>query len=466
VSSRPSAIASSRRRISFIPAPIGSHLRVCMGVARRLQAMGHAVEFLGDDTVASFAHNEGAGFRRLHGMWSMRPADIEMPEDPLRRPAELARCFRVRRQWRSRLRGAVTQVGDAIDGLLRDQPPDLVIFDPFRLAYYPLFHRRNIRGVVLSSKPLAAFDPAVPPQTSTLAPGPRFYRMLVKFSWLRLRGLDLVNRLMGGLASLAGIYVYNDLVRAVAYLANFPLRGEWARRGLWYDVHFRCVPEWALWTPALDFPRSKPLPSNIRYIGPCVDLQRREPALPVQRRPETRCLIYVAVGTAAGFAWREDVSFLSKVMRAFKDEADVEVWLSTGDVRVSKALGRPPANVRLLEFLPQLQVLDEADLAITHAGAGTMRECIMKGVPMLAYPRDSDQFGNAARIGYFGLGLRGERRHDDAAAIRRKAMQIRADCRFRDRLHAMRAEIEHGESDLLAAALADVLSRPAEPSMP
>jgi UDP:flavonoid glycosyltransferase YjiC (YdhE family) len=52
-------------------------------------------------------------------------------------------------------------------------------------------------------------------------------------------------------------------------------------------------------------------------------------------------------------------------------------------------------------------VLTQASLSITWGGAGTVRECINLGVPMLVFPVWSDQFGNAARVSSRNLGIQG-----------------------------------------------------------
>jgi UDP:flavonoid glycosyltransferase YjiC (YdhE family) len=72
---------------------------------------------------------------------------------------------------------------------------------------------------------------------------------------------------------------------------------------------------------------------------------------------------------------------------------------------------------------------------------------------MLAYPRNHDQFGNAVRIEYHGIGLRGSREADTPDVIRSKAFQILGDPRFRERLRALNAVASRREKGLLSDAL-------------
>ena len=69
-----------------------------------------------------------------------------------------------------------------------------------------------------------------------------------------------------------------------------------------------------------------------------------------------------------------------------------------------------PGHVFLFNRLPQPEILKYTDLFITHAGLGSIKESIAAGVPMLAYPftKEWDSNGNAVKIAYHRLGLKGD----------------------------------------------------------
>ena len=247
----------------------------------------------------------------------------------------------------------------------------------------------------------------VPPYTSALIPGTTLTRRaLMRLAWLSRRLGYGARRTAQFAAGYAGLYMHEHLAAEIAQQANFPLRAERVVDWLPFDLHFRSTLEWALWLPEMDLPRARPLPANVKYIGPSVDLKRVEPEIPFAWTAGQKS-VYVSVGTVKGKN-NSDALFLSRVIDAFRDLPDIAVAISTGSKDTLAALPAPPPNVRAFSFLPQLQLLDGADFVITHAGAGTFRECIVKQVPMLAYPRNSDQFGTSARIAFHGAGLRGE----------------------------------------------------------
>lgn len=80
-------------------------------------------------------------------------------------------------------------------------------------------------------------------------------------------------------------------------------------------------------------------------------------------------------------------------------------------------------NVSLLDYAPQISLLSKSILMITHAGGNSVKECIRMGVPMLCYPFEHDQFGNAVRVVYHKLGLRGVST-DDKTDIQQKILII------------------------------------------
>jgi MGT family glycosyltransferase len=67
-------------------------------------------------------------------------------------------------------------------------------------------------------------------------------------------------------------------------------------------------------------------------------------------------------------------------------------------------LPKLPGNPLVVEYAPQLELLQKTSLTITHAGMNTTLECLNNGVPMVAIPVANDQPGVAARIAWAGAG--------------------------------------------------------------
>src|SRR5215203_5484378 len=65
-----------------------------------------------------------------------------------------------------------------------------------------------------------------------------------------------------------------------------------------------------------------------------------------------------------------------------------------------------PANVVIVSEAPQVELLKRASLMVSHGGVTGLKKSAFMGVPMLLIPIHYDEFGNAARVVYHGLGVR------------------------------------------------------------
>ena len=84
---------------------------------------------------------------------------------------------------------------------------------------------------------------------------------------------------------------------------------------------------------------------------------------------------------------------------------DVSVILNTGRVR-PETLGKTPGNIYAYSFVPQIEVLQHADVFLTHCGMNSVSEAMTYGVPMVAMPFINDQISNAKRIVELEIGKR------------------------------------------------------------
>jgi hypothetical protein len=100
--------------------------------------------------------------------------------------------------------------------------------------------------------------------------------------------------------------------------------------------------------------------------------------------------------------------YVEAVLDCFSQQADWQLLIACGPFYPALKGAVCAPNIHLFERLPQLAVLKGADLAITWGGAGTVRECISLGVPMVVLPAWTDQFGNAARVVSRNIGVRGD----------------------------------------------------------
>ena len=358
-----------------------------------------------------------------------------------RSPFYLINAIRERRDLSNQLPVRLGEFSDSLDKNLKDFYPDLVIFDPFLLAYLPFFFRLKIPAIVVSTKPLATPDEGVPPYASYLLPGHTFKsRLLVKIAKAYFY-LDYEKyRLAQKLVNRFGIYTHHQLLDKIGRHTGFIYAGTELNRSVLCDLHYEKIQEWVLWTPDMDFPRIKDIPENIKFVGPCIDMNRKEEVLAITDKEKYSSLVYVSVGTVFD-GHRGDIFFLKKVITAFKNCPEIKVIIASGGEINTKELVNDAPNIEIFNYLPQLQTLAVANLAIIHGGSGTLKECIMKGVPVLVYPRGAEQKGVSARVVFHKIGLRGKRNKADAASIRQNALTILVDNSYLQNVQSLRDKV-------------------------
>ena len=110
-------------------------------------------------------------------------------------------------------------------------------------------------------------------------------------------------------------------------------------------------------------------------------------------------LLYSSLGTAFN-NWPEYYPILFDAVR----DLDIKVFDALGAIDPD-SLTDVPANVELGKMVPQLDILSQASVFITHAGMGGTGESIYYGVPMIAIPQMDEQAITARQIERNGLGF-------------------------------------------------------------
>ena len=110
-------------------------------------------------------------------------------------------------------------------------------------------------------------------------------------------------------------------------------------------------------------------------------------------------LLYSSLGTAFN-NWPEYYPILFDAVR----DLDIHVFAALGSIDPA-SLQDVPANVELGQMVPQLDILSQASVFITHAGMGGTGEAIYYGVPMIAIPQMEEQAVTAGQIEKLGLGI-------------------------------------------------------------
>lgn len=142
-----------------------------------------------------------------------------------------------------------------------------------------------------------------------------------------------------------------------------------------------------------------------------------------------------------GSAFTKQPAFYRECVAAFGDLPGWHLVLQIGRHVDPGDLGVVPANVEVRSWVPQLAILRQADLFVTHAGAGGSQEGLATGTPMIAVPQAVDQFGNADVLQGLGVARRLDTEQADAATLRATALALVDDPEVARRLKRIQSDM-------------------------
>jgi MGT family glycosyltransferase len=407
------------------------HLNPSFKLMRNLRARGHDVRYLAAPQLA--AQIEAQGFRTLPLLPEMLEENASMEGGGKLALVKKRRAITQRfRETASRLLSA----GPTAFG----EPPALALVDVTQTHLALWARAQGIPLVLLNTSLPQTKEPGLAPLRSALpfATDVRG-RVANELAWQRFLAK---RRASAAAADLLGMCPPYELARRMA--ARFGVGAHELDCDTVYMPQLRGHPELVFCPRELDFPR--PERAGRHYVE-SLDLGRNEPAFDFARLPAEKPLVYCALG---GQLYRagDTPAFLQRVARAFAARPDLTLVLATGRHLRPEEITPCPPNVIVVERAPQLGLLARARLMITHGGLGSVKECVAYGVPMLVFPLDIDQPGNAARVVHHGLGLAGALSQTNEAALLEMVEHVLGDASFVARSMAIQRaaqELERAE---------------------
>src|SRR5262249_4503245 len=125
---------------------------------------------------------------------------------------------------------------------------------------------------------------------------------------------------------------------------------------------------------------------------------------------------------------------------------DVQLVLSLGGGGKPENMGELAGVPIVVEFQPQVELVKNAAVWITHAGLNTALECLSNGLSMVAIPITNDQRGVAARIEWTGSGKMVSVSKLSTARLRTEVQRVLRDQRYRDNAKKLQQAIRSRDS--------------------
>ncbi|MHA7126584.1 macrolide family glycosyltransferase [Janibacter indicus] len=177
---------------------------------------------------------------------------------------------------------------------------------------------------------------------------------------------------------------------------------------------------------------------RITFVGPCIGERADQGSW--QRPDGAEVLVLVSLGSS----YTDQPDFYRECVAAFGGRPGWHLVLQVGRRVDIDVLGALPDGVEVHRWVPQLAILREADLFVTHAGMGGSGEGLLTATPMIAVPQDVDQFANADTLVELGVARRIDTAAATAEALRTAGDELLADgdvaARLAELAHHARAE--------------------------
>jgi len=159
-------------------------------------------------------------------------------------------------------------------------------------------------------------------------------------------------------------------------------------------------------------------PPSLHYCGPFLRPQSRQTYFFPWDRLSGRPLIYLSMGTL-----QNRLRHVFRIVAEACAGLDVDLAMTTGGSEITE-FDFLPGDPIVVQFAPQLELLQRATVCVTHAGLNTALESLAAGVPLLAIPIANDQPGVAARIEYMGFGRRLSQRTLTVKSVRLALIEL------------------------------------------
>ncbi|MBE5106622.1 UDP-glucosyltransferase [Bacillus thuringiensis] len=139
-------------------------------------------------------------------------------------------------------------------------------------------------------------------------------------------------------------------------------------------------------------PNSDLFGENNIFIGPSILKRKTDVKFPLELLKDKK-VIYISMGTLL-----EGLEpFFNTCIDAFSDFEGVVV-LAIGDRNDISKIKQAPDNFIIAPYVPQSEILSEADVFITHGGMNSVHDAIHFNVPFVIIPHDKDQPMIAQRL--------------------------------------------------------------------
>jgi MGT family glycosyltransferase len=302
---------------------------------------------------------------------------------------------------------------------IRDEGVDALIVDQIEMAGGTVAEHLGLPFVSAAvALPINA-DPSVPHCT---LPWPHRTG-----GWARLR-----NRL----GNAASAWILSGVLRAI----NRQRRAWGLPPAPEFNALFSSLAQVTQLPAALELPGRR-LPPRFHHTGPWTDATGRAPTdFPWDRLDPDRPLVYASMGTL-----QNGILGTFRMIAEACAGLDLQLVISLGGGQDPALLGDLPGEAVVVGYAPQLDLIRQSALTISHGGLNTALESLEQGVPVVVLPVTYDQPGVAARVEWAGVGRSIPVGRVTVSRLRGAVCDVLGDPAYRRRARILRSEIKSAD---------------------
>lgn len=195
-------------------------------------------------------------------------------------------------------------------------------------------------------------------------------------------------------------------------------------------------------------PDSEQFDDSFKFIGPSIVQRLDAPSFPLDLlRAQHQNVVYISMGTVLN----KDLDLYELLFAAYQD-IPAQFVLSCGkETDMGQLSDRIPDNFIVKPYVPQLEILQHADVFITHAGMNSTSEALYYNVPLVMIPLSSDQPIVAARVEELGAGIMLNKNNLTADDLKSTLLKVLNDSSYKERARLIGDSLRSSDGSKQAA---------------
>jgi len=389
-------------KVIFFGVDLHGHVNPTLGLVAKLIERGEEVIYYCSDAFKDKIEQTGASFRSYRGLLGFGTHDGTGIDTFL--------VFADFLMDKSRI------LTEALSEEVAQLRPDYIVHDAFSLWGKRLADQLGVPGIAFFANfpfidEMADRDPEFFMVYVLRAEGDPLYEKNKGKHDIYRKLLDKLSRMIALRYSLPPLNIINDV-----FCSKQPLNLVFTSRS--FQIHADAFDDSHLFAGYSLYPRQEPVTFPYELL-------------------DGRPLVYIAFGTILS-----ELSELYETCFSAFGDSRFQVVMSVGPKMNAADWSGAPDNFIVLPYVPQLEILEKADVFITHGGANSIYESICCHVPMVVLPQVFDEYMGALMVEQAGAGLYIRNKQIDASVLKVAVEAIVSDPAYRENCRRVQQTFE------------------------